>query len=73
MNAVRQLGRENLRTLVEWTDANPDYVDYDSKANTDYMRIIGNSMPGYTDEEIDKSYKKIIRTVAREVPIPRNS
>jgi hypothetical protein len=71
-NAMRQIGRENLRTLVEWTNMHPDYNEYDSKANSDYMRIIGNLMPGCTDEEIEKSYKKTIRTVAQEVPIPKS-
>lgn len=72
INAVRQIGRDNLKTLVEWTNKHPDYNDYDSKANTQYMRIVGNAMPGCTDDEIEKSYKQIIHAVACEVPVPKS-
>ena len=69
IDAVRQIGRDNIKTLDAWRDKHPDYKDYDSKANTQYMRIIGNAMPGCTDEEIAKNYKKVIHNVAREVSI----
>ena len=71
MDAVRQLGRCNLRTLSDWIAVHPDYKDYDSKTNTQYMRMIGNAMPGCTDDEIKKNYKKIIQNVIRGVPIPK--
>ena len=57
---------------MEWTNKHPDYNDYDSKANTQYMRIVGNAMPGCTDDEIEKSYKQIIHAVACEVPVPKS-
>ena len=72
MDAMRQMGRDNIKTLGVWQETHPDYQEYDSKSNTQYMRMIGNAMPGCTDEEIESNYRKIIRNVAREVSIQKN-
>jgi hypothetical protein len=72
MNVVRQIARSNLRNLEEWKESHPHYYDYESKQNTEYMQIVGNAMPGATDDEIEHNYKKIIRNIAQSVPIPKH-
>lgn len=69
--AIHDIARKNFRMLPEWQKEHPNYQDYDSKENTDYMRIIGNAMVGGTDEEIERNFKKIIHAVAQAYAIPK--
>ena len=71
LDAVRKVGRKNVKTIDKWKEDNPDYYKYDSKENTTYMRIIGNCMPGCTDKEIENANKKIIRNIANSVSITK--
>jgi hypothetical protein len=50
---------------------NPDAMDYDSKKQDEYFKIIGESMGGKTDEETEKNLNKIIKNIAKEVIIEK--
>ena len=72
LDAVRKVSRMNIKTLDKWKEGHPNYYDYDSKENTAYMQIVGNCMPGCTDEEIEHSNRKIVKNIANAVPISKD-
>jgi hypothetical protein len=69
--AIDYIAHENVKQIPIWISENPDAIDYDSKKNTEYVKIIGESMGGYEDSDVQKNYQKIIKNIAREVVIEK--
>jgi hypothetical protein len=69
---IKQIANKNMRQIPEWTKANPDFNDYNSKTNDKYLKIVSNSMSGSTIEEQDNNINKIISKVAKQVSITKH-
>jgi len=67
--AIKYIAAKNFKQIHEWQEENPESNDYDSKKNTDYNKIVLNSMGGATAEEDENNYNKIIRNISKEVVI----
>lgn len=71
--AIKIVGHKNMKQIVEWQKANPEYNDPDSKQNDRYQEMLFNAMSGSTKEESEKNYEKIIKNIAKEVIIDKQS
>jgi hypothetical protein len=69
--AIKVIANENIKQIKLWRDKYPDCTDSDSKKNNLYLKIVGNSMNGSTQEEGNKNIDKIISNVAKEVIIDK--
>jgi len=72
-NAIKYVAAKNFKQINEWKEDNPESNDYDSKRHMDYHQIVIHSMGGATKEEDEKYYNKIIKNVAQEVTIDKNT
>jgi hypothetical protein len=70
--AIKIIGNKNMKQIIEWQKAYPEYKDPESKQNDKYMKMICNAMSGSTKEESEKNYEKIIKNIAKEVTINKN-
>jgi hypothetical protein len=69
--AIKVIANENIKQIKHWRDKYPDCTDSDSKKNNLYLKIVSNSMNGFTQEESNKNIDKIISNVAKEVTIDK--
>jgi hypothetical protein len=67
--AIKSIAYKNTRMIPEWKQANPSCMDGDSKKNTQYMKILSESMGPSTKEEEDANCNKIIKNILKEVTI----
>jgi hypothetical protein len=70
--AIKSIAHKNTKVLPAWKEANPLCMDVTSKKNTQYMKILSESMGAYTHEEHELNCNKIIKNVSREVTIHKN-
>jgi hypothetical protein len=70
--AVKCISHKNVKKLIDWRDAHPGWLIYDSKEEAECLRITNESMGGYTDEENEKLYKKMFRKIAHETIIDKS-
>ena len=71
MWAIKNIAHKNIKQIPEWQQENPEYKDSESETNGKFLKIVSESMGGYTDQEDSANYNKIIRNVAKEVSIDR--
>jgi hypothetical protein len=71
--AIKIVGHKNMKQIVEWQKANPEYNDPESKQNDRYQEMLSNAMCGSTKEESEKNYEKIIKNIAKEVVIDKHA
>ena len=71
--AIKRISFKNIRKLSDWRDANPGWTVLHSQLEEDYLHITSESMGGASTDEDEKLYNKIIRKVANEVVIDKNS
>lgn len=69
--AIKHIAHKNMTQLPEWQQENPDYKNAESNVSEKYMKIVYESTGGYTDEEDDANYNKIISKVAKETAIDK--
>lgn len=69
--AIKHIAHKNVQQISEWQQENPEYSDSESIVSEKYMKIISHSMGGFTDEEDETNYSKIIKDVAKEVVIQK--
>jgi hypothetical protein len=62
--AIQEVTRKSMRTLLNWKDENPDCQDVDSEFSNHCIVIQKNSMAAYNR---DIYYPKVIKAVAKEV------
>jgi len=63
--AIEHIGRENSKQVIDWVNENPGSMNPKSSKNDTYSKIIENTMHNAEDKDI----KKIIKEVAKKVPI----
>jgi hypothetical protein len=71
--AIKRVAAKNFKQINEWREENPSSDDTDSKKHMEYHNIVINSMGGSNQEEDEKNYNKIIKNVAKEVVIEKES
>lgn len=69
--AIKIIANENIKQIKNWQTSHPDCMAADSKHNNFYLKIVSNSMNGFTEEEGHKNINKIISNVAKEVIIDK--
>ena len=70
-NAIIQISKKNIKQIPIWIKQNPNYKDSRSKTNDEYLRLINNSMYGFSEEEEVTNLKYIIKNIAKEVIIDK--
>ena len=65
-NAIQEVTRKSLRTLLNWKDENIDYKDNDSEFSNLCIVIQKNSMAAHNR---DVYFSKVVKAVAKEVII----
>lgn len=71
--AIKHIAHKNVMKIPEWQEENPEYKNGASTVSEEYMKIVSQSMGGFTDEEDDENMNKIIKNVSKEVVIDKNS
>jgi hypothetical protein len=64
--AIQEVTRKSMRTLLNWKEENPDAEDADSAFSNHCITIQQNSMAAYDRETY---YPKVIKAVAKEVAL----
>ena len=71
--AIKHIAHKNVQQISDWQQENPQYSDPESSANEEYMKIVNQSMGGFTEQEDETNYNRIIKNVAKEVIIQKES
>jgi len=71
--AIKHIAHKNVLKIPEWQEQNPLYKDAESTVSEDYMKIVSQSMGGFTEEEDDENMNKIIKNVSKEVVIDKSA
>ena len=69
--AIKHIAHKNVQQISDWQQENPQYTDPESNVNEEYMKIVNHSMGGFTEQEDETNYNKIIKNVAKEVVIQK--
>jgi len=69
---LKLISHKNVKRLMDWREAHPGWLVYDSKEEAECLRITNESMGGGSDEENERLYKKMIRKIAHETLIDKN-
>jgi len=69
---IGQVAKENMRKIPEWRQQNPECMDMHDKKYEYCMQIMRNSL-GDLDEKQDKMDEKIIKNIAKQVSIDKNT
>jgi hypothetical protein len=69
---IGQVAKENMRKIPEWREQNPECMDMHDKKYEYCMQIMRNSL-GDLDEKQDKMDEKIIKNIAKQVSIDKNT
>ena len=68
-NAIQEVSRKSMVTLVEWQDTNPDFQDMDSEFSNKCISMTQQCIAG---SNRDVYYPKVIRSLAKETMIEKN-
>jgi hypothetical protein len=66
--AIQEVTRKSMRTLLDWKEENPDYKDNDSEFSNRCITIQKNSMAAHNR---DTYFPKVIKAVAKEVIVDK--
>jgi hypothetical protein len=67
---IKHVAHKNQKQIGEWKDENPEHKDSDSTKSEQYLKIVGESMTGLTnDDDSETCTNKIIKTIAKETVI----
>ncbi len=70
IKAIKCIVKKNMIQLIKWRELNPEFNDPTTKTCEHHHQMIVN-MFNSSDEEAQKNYRRIIRTVASKTPIPK--
>jgi hypothetical protein len=70
--AIRMIAHKNICMLKDFREKYPDCEEYDSKKNSQYNKIVYESMGGKGDDEYEKD-TKIIKKIAKNVVIDKSN
>ena len=69
---IKHVAHKNQKQINEWQQENPDYKDSESIQSEKFLKIVGESMTGLTnDDESACCTNKIIKNIAKEVIIEK--
>jgi len=67
---IKHVAHKNQKQINEWQKENPEYKDSESMQSEKFLKIVGESMTGLTnDDESECCTNKIIKNIAKEVII----
>jgi hypothetical protein len=69
-NAIQEVSRKSMISLVEWQDTNPDFQDMDSEFSNKCISMTQQCIAG---SNRDVYYPKVIRSLAKETMIEKNT
>jgi hypothetical protein len=69
-NAIQEVSRKSMISLVEWQDTNPDFQDMDSEFSNKCISMTQQCIAG---SNRDVYYPKVIRSLAKEIMIEKNT
>ena len=69
-NAIKQIAAKNIKQIFYLQKSNSKYDNSILKQNNQYLQMIFGINAGFSKEEIEKSYNKIISNLADELFIP---
>lgn len=64
---VSRVSQLNLKQLKNWQEQNPQYEDFTSKVNDDFIKLSTNAIGSCSTEEDGKNTDKIMKNVIKEV------
>jgi hypothetical protein len=69
---ITHVAHKNQKQINEWQKENPEYKDCESVQSEKYLKIVGESMNGLTNDDDSCCYtNKIIKNIAKEVLIEK--
>ena len=68
---IKSIEQKNINMLSDYQKAHPDFMDYDSRTNTEYNKIIINSIGSFTDEEGRLVHNRIVGKISEATAIPK--
>jgi hypothetical protein len=69
---IKNVAHKNQKQINEWQKENPEYKDSESMQSEKYLKIVGESMSGLTNDDESCGYtNKIIKNIAKEVIIEK--
>lgn len=71
--AIRRVEHKNIVQIPIWVKAHPNCVVSSNKENTKYLTMVCESTGGHDSTQGENNLNKIIRNIAREVVIDKNS
>jgi hypothetical protein len=71
IKAIKAIEHKNVKQMNLWAKANPEYKDPNHKKSDLYTKLIDNSLCETDKEKAQKSYHKIIRSVAKEILVDK--
>jgi hypothetical protein len=69
-NAIQEVSRKSMISLVEWQDTNPDFQDMDSEFSNKCISMTQQCIAG---SNRDVYYPKVIKSLAKETMIEKNT
>ena len=70
---IQKVAGKNMKQIYEWQKLNPEYNDPTSKCSDVYQNILFQIMNGDTVEESDENIHKIMKNIAKETSIIKNT
>ena len=70
--AIHMVGGKNISQISKWVAKNPEYQDYHSMQNTNYLKLLSNAMVGGSVEETNQNIHKVILNVTKESVIDKS-
>lgn len=71
--AVKAIAKQNSNQIQKFQQKYPDCMEYNSKKNNLYLKIVSNAMNGSTDEECKQNIEKVIHNLAKETIIDKKA
>jgi hypothetical protein len=71
--AITRIANKNIQQISQWYDAHPECNVHNSIAYDLHLNIMKQSMGGATYSEIDRNTSKIVRNIAKNVLIPKQT
>jgi len=68
-NAIKHVAHKNMKLISQWTKEHKSYNDCLSKENDIYLNIVSQSMSGSSQEETNKNFSKIIKSIVKQTTI----
>ena len=69
---LTHVAHKNQKQIPSWQEENPEYKDSESVKSEKYLKIIGESMNGLTNDDESSGYtNQIIKNIAKEVIIEK--